>query len=780
MKRHTTSSLRCSASHLRGLALLATFLTLAPSLATVAAPRPGPLERIVGRTVALRISKSHYERKALNNDVSAELLNEYFKYLDRQHYFFLASDVEQFASYKEVLDDQLLRGNVDFAYDVYERFLERLRERVEYVRQRLDQDFDFTVDEEYTYDRSEESWCESRAEMDELWRLRLKHNYLNYALMEEPAEKPEPEDKPDEPTPEAPKDGDGNGGADTDAAPDTVDPPAAETPKPKTPGERVIKYYEDYLQRMEAKDGMDILEMYLTTLAHLFDPHSAYMAPSTEEDFDIQMKLSLQGIGALLTTEDGYIKVVEVIPGGPAMMDGRLGAGDRITGVAQEAQEAVDVVDMPLRKVVSMIRGEKGTKVFLTVIKAEKGIGSVPVTIDIVRDEVKLTEKEAKAETLLLDDNGETIEGDTEVEPFAKVLLINLPSFYCDFEGRREGKDDYKSASGDLRKLLAESGADELSGVILDLRSNGGGGLDEAVRVAGLFFPEGPVVQTRYVGGRKKVLSDTEEDTVFAGPLIVLVDRLSASASEIVAAAIQDYGRGVVIGAASTHGKGTVQTLHHLDREFSRSPILRGKKAGSIKFTVGKFYRINGGATQLKGVEPDITFPSFADHMEMGESNLPRALAWDSIEPLEFAPHNRVTPYLDTLRLRSTERRQLDEDYLLYLKEVEEYGERRNRKAVSLNREKRVAERKEQDEFSERIKRYGGRRHRPKDDDEEDDDNKVEEGERLDLVFDESLRVLADLVRLGRGTELPAIAATVPSPSPAGADVGVVQETTTE
>jgi carboxyl-terminal processing protease len=708
--------------------------SLVANSATSKIPEPvrsDSMQRIIGRMVASRISRLHYSQRPLDDTVSRQLFDEYFDTLDHNRYFFLESDIEEFSSYKLVLDDLLLRGNVEFAYDIYARFLERVHDRLDMLQQRLKQPFDFTLDEEMLFDRSKMPWCKDVLDLDELWRLRLKNNLLTYSMMKDP---PKPATKkPQETTP------------DKETGQRKETPPAVAT-QPKTPEEKTLKYYDRYLHQLVNRDAMDILELYLSSLTRVYDPHSAYMAPSTEEDFDIQMKLSLQGIGALLTTEDGYVKIVDIIPGGPAEQDGRLKAGDRIIAVAQEDAEPVDVFDMPLRKVVQLIRGPKDTEVVLTVIEAAKGLGSVPVQITIVRGKVKLTEQEAKGESLIIDADGNSLPPETTAAKSSKILHITLPSFYLDFEGRQKGISNYKSSSRDVQNLIAKH--PNLDGLILDLRGNGGGSLDEAVDLAGLFFPKGPVVQTRYYDGSTKVLRDRNGSTSFSGPMVVLVDRLSASASEIVAAAMQDYHRAVVIGESSTHGKGTIQTLYHLARDFQRSPLLKDHNPGTIKFTIGKFYRINGGATQLKGVVPDIVFPSFTDYMELGEARLPHALPWDSIKPLAYSPWPALKDMIPLLKQNSLNRCEKDPKYQEHLQDIKTFGTFRSRKTVSLNRERRQKLQEEEEAFSQRTKKIGTRAQQS---DNSDPSNEPKKDDKTpDFVLDEALHVLADITLMAQ------------------------------
>ncbi len=773
------------------------------------APQPGKLEQAVARMVALRISNLHISRKDLGDEVGREAFNEYFDQLDSSRYYFLRRDIEEFSSYKSVLDDLVKEGKVDFVYDVYERFLKRVRERVAYVKKRLQEPFEFQSEARLEVDRKNAAWVDTRKELNKLWDKRLKNELLRYKLMQSghTAEKAsggtsKKTDRKDS------SEGQDSAGAETgeDRRIDVGEAKEKNTKKKtekslsdkteeedsgevregeikisrdifseKTPEERVRESYERYLRRVRSRTSLEVLEIFLTSLTHIYGPHSAYMAPETEEEFNIQMNLSLQGIGAELTTENGYVKVVDIIPGGPAAEDGRLNPGDRIIGVAEKEKETVDVVDMPLRKVVDMIRGKKGTKVYLTVVQAEKGMGSVPVVIGLTRDEVKLKQRAAKAELLQVPKSNrlfidtsapanrsaqKTVKKDGTSS--SQILVIRLPAFYRDFKARKEGEKDFKSSTRDVKRILKKyTNERQIDGVVLDIRSNGGGSLEEAIGVAGLFIPDGPVVQVKYANGKKRVLKDKNSDVFFDQPLVVMTNRLSASASEIVSGAIKDYGRGVVLGAEKTHGKGTVQSVYHLKKAFKHAPGFKEDvRPGSLKFTMAKFYRINGSSTQRKGVSPHIVFPSYRREMELGESSLPHALAWDRIEPVEADSDAiskiTVAPYLKKLKKRSRQRRELSSAYKSWMKLVRKMGQQHKHDTISLSLEERKDQQKRKEKLSSEIKRYTRQRSALSDDisgaGEGEGQNDSEKG--IDLVLREALHVARDLVRLSQGQEL--------------------------
>ncbi len=759
-------------------------------------PQPGNLEQLIARSVAMRLGHFHYRQKKLNDSISEALFKEYFQALDRNHYYFLSSDVEAVRSYKSVLDDQIKKGNIDFAYEVYARFVERVENRVAFAEEYLKKDISFDGNQKYEADRSDISWPVTNKALDKAWRRRLKNEVLQYRLMQRDREEEEDAETGNKNDKKPQEDNKGSGDAkDTDnSSPDTDNKEQKQGQKNRNktkkgnnngaevvhdifdeepPAKRVLNSYKRYLKRIKNRKAIDILEIYLSALAGVYDPHSAYLAPRTEEDFNIQMKLSLQGIGAVPTTEDGYVKIVDIIPGGPADEDGRLGAGDRIIAVRQENKKPVDVINMPLRKVVDMIRGKKGTTVSLTVVKAEKGIGSVPTVIKLTRDKVELKAKEAKSVILETDqrgnmlspsnEKGSTSDADRTEEGF-KILTVRLPSFYRDFKASKKDKKNFKSSSRDIKRILNKHKNDNVDAMILDLRSNGGGSLQEAIKVAGLFFPRGPVVQVRYSNGKTKALRDKDGKCYFDKPLVVLVNHLSASASEIVAGALQDYGRAVIVGAEQTHGKGTVQTMFHLKKAFRAATPFKNVEPGSLKFTIAKFYRVNGRSTQLKGVTPDITYPSFRDHLEISERSLPHALPWDKINKVDTALKEvsdfNVNQYVDKLQSRSGTRRHKSETYKDWLKVINRFAEQQKRNTLPLNIDKRLKLYEEQEELSNRISKYTQRHpalqtYRQSENEKEKEKEKQKRPEKSrDFLLRNALHVTADLIHLQRGENL--------------------------
>lgn len=762
---------------------------------------PEKVDQIIARLVTTIIPVSHYNRREFDDHISSELFDEFIASMDYNRIYFLAEDIEHFKVWQGYLDDVVPKGKLQFAFDVFERLLQRVRNRVAYAKHRLAEPFDFTIDEEFLPDRSEEAWCESLDELDHVWNQRLKHHVLNRILIDEKKAEadaqlnagndefaPTTAHADDESTTES----DDPDASTVDAleSVETVDGDVTDQSddedEPKTPVEYTLSLYEKYLHRLEQYDSIDVLEIFLAAFTRVYDPHSQYMAPATKENFDIKMRLSLTGIGARLNIRDSYVHVESLIAGGPAEQDGRLEAGDFIIAVADDNKASVNVIDMPLRKVVQLIRGPKGKRVNLTVIKGSQGRGSTPVIIDIVRDKVKLTSNEASQKlytidlsptsgatgvnprlstpdtTMASDDDDEHAVADekkavsgaesdmdvtAELSPLAlnerRVAVVRLPSFYSDFQARSRGDKEYKSSTRDVKRLIEEAVRQGAAGVILDLRSNGGGSLDEAVSLSGLFFDSGPVVQVQNVRRECEVRSDDDNETLYDGPLVILVDKHSASASEIVAACLQDHRRAVVVGEDSTHGKGTVQNVYALKRRLGNLRQFKDRDPGSLKFTIAKFYRVNGGSTQKKGVTPDIVIPSIREHMDVGEASLERALPWDHIAALPVKSEVDVGTLIPKLKLRSTERRASDERFRALSDFVDEYGERRKRKTVSLNRETRLARQNETQEWNKaaREKMFG------------ESPSKLDE----DLMLQESFNVLADMIRLQGET----VAATV-------------------
>ena len=747
------------------------------SILTQAIPlyRPTALQKYISRKVADLISLSSFAKHPIDEAYSAQWFDEYFRQLDPSRMFFMASDIEDFRSYKPILGDLVRRrGNIDFAFEVYQRYLQRVQEWARFSVTRLEKPFDFTKEEVILMDRHDAPWCANRAELEDLWRRRAKNRLLVEILRDE---------KEAHDAASKTKEDDGKGNVVSDTPAETTEAKAAPAAKKesvkakkekadtfaevkKTPVERAIDWHLRVLKRKLETEPMEIVEIFLSSLTRIYDPHSVYMAPDTQEDFDISMRLSLQGIGAVLTTKDSYVQVVEIVPGGPADRDGRLKADDRIIGVAQGENpgEPVNVIGMRLRKVVQLIRGPKGTTVDLTVLKAHAG---KPVVIDIVRDKVELTAQEAQSEVI------EVPLPDAAHTP-GRIAVIDVPSFYCDFAAKRQGDPNYRSTTRDVRRLLTEAGLDTLSGVILDLRGNGGGALEEAIALAGLFIDKGPIVQVRDYRGRVHRRNDSDSGVFYGGPLIVLVDRFSASASEIVAAALQDYHRAVIVGEASTHGKGTVQTVYSLDQLLNRTNLFEGQRGGSLKFTIQKFYRVNGGSTQIKGVTPDIIFPSYTDHMKLGEARLPHVLPWDEIDALKVKCDVDVDPWIPELKRRSEQRRAASEAYKALVADIDRFGVRQARKTLTLNLQARRAHQAEEEAWGKKMQSLVRRRKRR--DAEKNGKKKDDDEDAPDLVLEETVHIMADMVALSHGDLVATVETGDDDPRAAGKDPAKAHE----
>lgn len=594
-------------------------------------------ERQVARMVTRFVERAHYSRLTVDDALSNATLRTYIETLDGNRHYFLQSDIAYFNRYKNTLDDSLRSGDMEPVFDVFRLFRLRAQQNIGYAISLLDKEPDFTINENYVFGRDKLPWAETPAELQNLWRQRVKNDALSLLL------------------------------ADKDW---------------KETGDILRKRYQRVLDRTNELDSDDVFETFMNAFARTLDPHSNYLSPRQSEEYRIQMSLSYQGIGASLQLDEDFVQVMNVIPGGPAAIDGRLKATDRITAVGQGNNgEMVDVVGWQLDEVVQLIRGPSGSKVRLQILAGDALPGSPETTLELTRDKIKLDEQAAKKQVMPIEQNGETV----------NIGIIAVPSFYQDFEARNRGDKDFISTTRDVRRLLGELRKEKIAGLVLDLRGNGGGHLTEATSLTGLFIDRGPVVQLRHTNGMIEVLDDPEPEVAYSGPLVVLVDRFSASASEIFAAAIQDYHRGLVIGQ-QTFGKGTVQNLYELD-QYSRSTPEPG--LGQLTLTMGKFYRVNGGSTQHKGVIPDITLPSAIDSSKIGESSRERALPWDQIaatrfqasQPLDTAI-SELTRFESTKLASNPDRQYLEAD-------IAATGEIRAQEQVSLNLEARKLEREQ-------------------------------------------------------------------------------------
>ena len=650
------------------------------------------------RRFALLLETRHFLQKPLDVSVSRQAWSNYISRLDYDHSIFLQSDIDSFLPWQEKLHTDLKRGDMEFAVTVFERFRERLRERAAFVENFLDQEQDFAVDEEYTWKRKDAPWPEDRAAQDELWRRRMKSELLSRIVARDYAEEkaaatnataaatsadtPQP---PSEPSDSADTSSSANlpqplhgpsESANTATSANLPQPPcgvadSATNAPPAidmSPEAVVRRRYKQYLGIINDADADYVSERFLCAFAEVYDPHSSYMPPMRTEDFNIEMNLTLCGIGATLQSEDGMAKIVKIIPGGPADRDTRdirLRDGDKIFGVGQGDDPVEDIVHLPLDKIVKRIRGKKGTKVVLHVISGADPSGTTTKVVDLIRDDIKLEESAATGRVV-------RVEG-------RAFGYVNLPSFYGTMG--KPGDENFRSCTEDVKTIMAGFN-DEVEGMILDLRGNGGGSLREAVTLAGSFIRIGPMVAVRESRGAQPLL-DTDPSIAFRKPLVVMIDRASASASEIVAAALQDYGRAIVVGDTKSHGKGSVQNV---------MPLINGDESyGTLKVTIAAFYRVNGRSTQIDGVSSDIVLPSILEYMDIGEDKLPSALPATRIPPLGYSIAYPIGSLIPGLREKSAARLADNEEWQRHLKRVEHVREITDRTTLPLCYEKRMA-----------------------------------------------------------------------------------------
>jgi carboxyl-terminal processing protease len=653
------------------LAVLAALaLWLAPALASP--PKPEDEGRIA-LSVANWLQQAHYSRKKLDDAMSAKLLITYLELLDYNKLYFTQEDVDGFSKkYSTTLDDAILRGDLSPAREIFQRFQERVESRVESNKKLVAHASGALAETTGKIEKPKAEWTVDPSKADKIWRERVAANLLfqgNATVELNRQKSPWPKNL-----------------AEADKLwRDRVEAELLQEElnelKLRTPAETVTRRYDQALRNVREMAGEEVVSTFLKALAQSYDPHSDYMSPSEMENFQINMKLSLVGIGAVLRSEDGYAKIMELVPGGPADKDGRLKVGDRIVSVAQGDKDFEDVVDMKLDKVVEKIRGEKNSIVRLQVIPNDADDPSKRTVIDITRDKVALKDQEAKAE--LLDVTGP----DGRV---TRIGWISLPSFYANMSGSGEPK----STTTDVSALLDRLKKENIEGLVIDLRRDGGGSLEEAINLTGLFIESGPVVLAKDPSGNITKNLDKNPDIAYAGPMVVVMNRLSASASEIFAAAMQDYGRAVVVGDERSFGKGTVQTVVDLDRTMSL-PFFGRKSppAGALKLTIQKFYRVSGGSTQLNGVESDIVLPSRTDNPEIGESALKNPLPYDEVDPVAFKPSpNAGELFLEELRERSRRRIAGDPEFAYVSEDMRRLRERLEKNSISTNKELRKKE----------------------------------------------------------------------------------------
>jgi carboxyl-terminal processing protease len=626
-------------------ALLGAAMAPSPAVAPAsAALAPTEQENYVARRVADIVAREHYRRAPLDDHLSSLILDRYLDAIDGGRSYFYASDIAEFERYRYELDDAIKAGDVEPAFVIFRRYQQRSRERMAYAIELLSKKPDFDIDESFNFDREKDPWPANAAEMNELWRKRVKNDELSLVTA---------------------------GKQWTEAS------------------DMLRKRYEHVAKRMDQSKPEDVFEAFMNAFVLSLDPHSNYFSARNSEEYNIQMSLSYEGIGASLQLTDDYVTVIDVIAGGPAAVSGKLASSDRITAVGEgKSGELIDVIGWRLDDVVQKIRGPGGTVVRLQLLPAGAAPGSAQKVVEFTRNRVSLEAQASHKAMRVVQRNGRDV----------KVGIITVPSFYQDYDASRAGAKDYRSTTRDVQRLIGELKKDGADVLIMDLRANGGGYLPEAESLTGLFIDRGPVVQLRDTTGRIEVDDDPDPSVFYSGPMIVLVDRFSASASEIFAGAIQDYGRALIVGQ-QTYGKGTVQNAHPLNYTiFGRKPEL-----GQLNVTIGKYYRITGESTQDRGVTPDIALPSLIDANEVGESTRDRALPWDHIDPAAFKVEGDLKSVTASLQKLHEERTANSADFRYLHDDIAALDAMRSQKTLSLNLKTREAERKRLE--SERLER---------------------------------------------------------------------------
>ena len=627
----------------------------------------------------------HYAQKPLDDEMSAKIFKLYLNRLDPAHYYFLAADVNEYRQFETRIDDMLLGGKVKLALEIFERFKVRLSERLAMMEEFLAEDFDFSRDANWTLEREDLPYPETTEEARKIWRTKIKFDLLTLKL------------------------------ADTSI---------------KDGKERLMKRVRGMWKDFSQYENDDVVSIFLNSMAAAYDPHSSYLAAQDLKNFDISIKLSLEGIGAVLRWEDGYTVVNSIVPGGAAARHGKLKADDRIIAVAQGEESFESVINMRLNNVVQLIRGKRGTKVGLQILrKTKKGFDTLKLVI--VRDKIILKDGEARTQIFV----HPSLEENKTAQETNRIGVIKLPSFYVDFNDRRKNPKNYKSSSRDVKKHLKEFVRENVDGVILDLRSNGGGGLDEAINMAGLFIGHNPVVIVRQSGGRRVTVHRSRERAVYDGPLLIMLNRYSASASEILAGAMHDYQRAILAGDTTTFGKGTVQNIFQLPEGY-----------GALKVTIAQFYRVSGWSTQNRGVETSLVLPSLNNARDIGESTLDNALPWRSIDQVSYRVSGNLKKVLPELKQLSENRiansdffQKVKEDIQEYLTTIKPLKYTSILKMQEDDLRRKTQRDQELESASEKA------------DEDNSDDTEIEEEKKeiqLDEYMKESLEILSDYIKL--------------------------------
>ncbi len=598
--------------------------------------QPTTSQEKVEQLVANILTKYHYRKVRLNDSLSSVIWDNYLKEVDNNKIYLLASDIASFEKYRNQLDDALINGDLTPAYDIYNVFRKRYEERSEFVKETLKTPFNFTADETFNTDREKATWPKNVEEQNDLWRKVLKNESLELRLAGQ---------------------------------------------KDSTITSTMTARYKNRDKAISRIKSEDVFQMYMNSFSEALDPHTNYLSPKASDRFTQEMSQSLEGIGAMLREDGDYIKIVDIVPGGPAFKSKLFTKEDKIVGVAQGDGPMVSIIGYQVDDAVKLIKGAKGTVVRLQVRSATALASESPKEIRLVREKIKLEDQRAKKEIIEITDNG---------KPY-KIGVITIPIFYRDFEGARKKEADFSSTTSDVKKYVDSLKIAKVDGIVIDLRNNGGGSLTEAINLTGLFIQKGPVVQVRESSGETEVYTDPDPSVTYEGPMAVLVNRFSASASEIFAAAIQDYKRGIIVGG-QTYGKGTVQTLIDLNQWLPKEP----EKVGQVKMTIQKFYRINGSSTQHKGVTPDIELPSNFSAKEFGESSQPSALPWDQIATTRYDVTRAVDDkVLARIRDKFEQRLKSDPELKLFAQKLADDKKARENTVVSLQESKRKKERDE-------------------------------------------------------------------------------------
>lgn len=596
--------------------------------------QPSASQEKVEQLVANILTKYHYRKVRLNDSLSSVIWTNYLKEVDNSKIYLLASDVAGFEKYRNQLDDALINGDLTPAYEIFNVFLKRYDERSSFIKETLKTPFNFSADETFNTDREKATWPKDTDEQNDIWRKVLKNEALELKLAGQ---------------------------------------------KDSTITNTMLSRYKNRDKAIARIKSEDVFQMYMNSFAEALDPHTNYLSPKASDRFNQEMSQSLEGIGAMLREDGDYIKIVDIVPGGPAFKSNKFTKEDKIVGVAQGDGAMVSIIGYQVDDAVKLIKGPKGTVVRLQIRSATALPSEAPKEIRLVREKIKLEDQRAKKEVIEISENG---------KPY-KIGVITIPMFYRDFEGARKKETNFSSTTGDVKKYVDSLKLAKVDGIVIDLRNNGGGSLTEAIDLTGLFIQKGPVVQVRESSGETEVLTDQDPSVTYEGPLAVLVNRFSASASEIFAAAIQDYKRGIIVGG-QTYGKGTVQTLIDLNQWLPKEP----EKVGQVKMTIQKFYRINGSSTQHKGVTPDIELPSNYSAKEFGESSQPSALPWDQIATTRYDVTRAVDDkVLTRIRDKFEQRLKSDPDLKQLAQKLADDKKARENTVVSLQEVKRKKER---------------------------------------------------------------------------------------